>query len=635
MAELKKTLGMGTIIALTLTSLVGTGMFLGTSVGAAYSGNGVIIAWALLLALSLYVSACFGELIALFPSAGGVYEFSKQAYGRFISFIVGWVSWLMATIATPVLIIAALGYLLPPEVGVIPRMAIAIAVIIVLNIVAFMGVDTSAAVLMVFAVETVLLFLSIIIPGFLKIDYANFTPFMSGSWPMLFVALFFMLESLMGWEAASFLAEETKDAERVIPKALMITTIVTGLFGLLIAVVSLGVIPWHLLVNSSAPVTDVARVVLGATGARIIAMGVVLALLGSVMGVVTSTPRLLLAMARDKVFISQLAAIHPKRRTPHNAIIFQAVVSILIIIIGFGQYKVLLAMFTPLALIMYISVLLAVPIMRRRMPDAKRSFKVIFGNIGPVLLSLLYLGVICVWLTTDPSAVTIFRIIISLVFFGVPIYLLMIFFYNPDAISGFSNRFAYLSLWLENILLPRHIRREIINLFKDLNEKSVLEYGSGVGTLTLQLAEAVGPLGRVYASDLSKKNIYLLKKRMDKRGLKQVTPIHDEHQVNRVHPSVLNVDAIFSVGFMSYMQDIKKILKEMHRILPESGRICFVEYVNFFKILPDKEWLSDEENLRKTFREAGFSVKVERKRGFLWNYMFIYGIKSEHDVPVI
>jgi len=635
MAELKKTLGMGTIIALTLTSLVGTGMFLGTSVGASYAGNGVILAWALLLALSLYVSACFGELIALFPSAGGVYEFSKQAYGRFVSFIIGWVSWLMATIATPVLIIAALEYLLPPEVGVIPRMAIAIAVIIVLNIIAFMGVDISAAVLMVFAVETVLLFLSIIIPGFLKIDYTNFTPLISGSWSMLFVALFFMLESLMGWEAASFLAEETKDAERVIPKALMITTFFAGLFGLLTAVVSLGVIPWQLLVNSTAPVTDVAKAVLGATGARIIAMGVVLALLGSVMGVVTSTPRLLLAMARDKVFISQLAAIHPTRRTPHNAIIFQTVVSILIIIIGFGQYKVLLAMFTPLALIMYISVLLAVPIMRRRMPDVKRNFKVIFGRIGPVLLSLLYLGVICVWLITEPGAVTLLRIILSLVFFGVPIYLLMIFFYNPDAISGFSNKFAYVSLWLENILLPRRIRHEIVNIFKDLDEKSVLEYGSGVGTLTLLLAEAVGPRGRVYASDLSKKNISLLKKRMDKRGINQVTTIHDEHQVNRVHPSVMGVDAIFSVGFMSYMQDIKKILREMHRILPESGRICFVEYVNFFKVLPDKEWLSDEDNLRKIFREAGFSVKVERKRGLLWNYMFVYGIKSENDVPVI
>lgn len=635
MAELKKTLGMGTIIALTLTSLVGTGMFLGTSAGASYAGNGVIIAWALLLALSLYVSACFGELIALFPSAGGVYEFSKQAYGRFISFIIGWVSWLMATIATPVLIIAALEYLLPPDVGIIVRMAIAIGVIIVLNVIAFLGVDTSAAVLMVFAIETVLLFISIIVPGFMKIDYANFTPFLTGSWSMLFVALFFMLESLMGWEAASFLAEETKDAERVIPKALMITTVIAGLFGLLTAVVSLGVIPWQVLVSSAAPVTDVARVVLGPTGAKIIAMGVVLALLGSVMGVVTSTPRLLLAMARDKVFISQLAAIHPKRRTPHNAIIFQAVISILIIIIGFGQYKILLAMFTPLALIMYISVLLAVPIMRRRMPDVKRSFRVVFGRIGPVLISLLYLCVIGFWLLTEPGAVTIFRIIMSLVFFGVPIYLLMIFFYNPDAISGFSNRFAYISLWFENILLPRRIRHEIMHLFSDLDEKSVLEYGAGVGTLTLHLAEAVGPLGKVYASDLSKKNISLLKKRIDKRGLKQVTAIHDEHQVNRVHPSVLGVDAIFSVGFMSYMQDIKKILKEMHRILPESGRICFVEYVNFFKILPDKEWLSDEENLRNIFREAGFSVKVERRRGFLWNYMFVYGIKSEQDVPVI
>ncbi|HHE36291.1 MAG TPA: hypothetical protein ENL16_00565 [Candidatus Woesearchaeota archaeon] len=86
---------------------------------------------------------------------------------------------------------------------------------------------------------------------------------------------------------------------------------------------------------------------------------------------------------------------------------------------------------------------------------------------------------------------------------------------------------------------------------------------------------------------------------------------------------------------MSYMQDFKKILREMNRILPDGGRICFVEYVNFFRILPDAEWVADTAKLKRIFREAGFSVRIEKKHGLFWNYLFVYGIKSDKDVPVV
>ena len=439
----------------------------------------------------------------------------------------------------------------------------------------------------------------------------------------------------MGWEEASFLAEETKNPEKIIPKALIVSTLIAGLLGIGTAFISLGIIPWVKLISSVTPITDVTTIIFGSAGSKLIGIGIVLALIGSAAGIVISAPRLLLAMARDKLFIPQLAAIHEKRRTPYKAIIFQSIVSILIIILGFGQYKTLLSMFIPLALIMYIAVLLSVIILRFKLHDVKRVFKVPFGKIGPALISLVYIGVIVVWLLKEPGALNLFRIILSLIFFAIPIYLILIFFYNPDAIVGFSNRFARLTLWTENILLPKHVRRQIVGLFKDLEEKAILEYGAGVGTLTLHLAEAVGPKGKVYATDLSKKNIKLLTERLLKERISHVTVIHDEHQVNRVHPSVQSVDIIFSVGMMSYMQDVKKILREMNHILPEGGRILFVEYVNFFKFLPDAEWISDIEKLRKVFRQAGFSVKIKKKHGLLWNYLFVYGIKSEKDVPII
>lgn len=635
MAELQKTLGMGTIIALTLTSLVGTGMFLATSIGAKYSGNGVVIAWFILTLIGVYVAACFGELIAMFPKSGGVYEFAKKTYGRFFSFIVGWVSWLVSTITISVLIIAALEFLPVQGFAGTIKLTIAVILIIMINFIAYMGVDVSGALLIFFALETVLLLLSLIIPGFLHINWAGFTPFLTKPFVWVFVSMFFMIESLMSWESASFLAEETKDAEKVIPKALVITTLISGLLGLLLSLVFVGVIPLTELANSSVPALNLAAKLFTSGQVKIISSGILLALIGSVAGTVISTPRLLQAMARDKLFIGQLAAIHEKKKTPYKAIIFQAIVSIIIVIIAYGAYDSLLSMLTPLALLMYITVLLAVTILRFKMRNVNRTFKVPFGKIGPVLVSLLYLGVVVLWLLQVPGALNLFRIIISLAVFGIPIYLLLTFFYDPDAIVNFSNYFAHFTLWFENVILPKRIRNNIMGLFKDLERKVVLEYGAGVGTLTMHLAEAVGPQGRIYATDLSNRNVHLLQKRLEKEGIKHVTVIHDEHQVNRVHPIIESADFIFSVGMMSYMQDARKILKQMNRILPDAGRICFVEYVNFFGILPDAEWLSNTERLKKIFREAGFSVQIEKKHGFLWNYLFIYGIKSEKDVPFI
>jgi amino acid transporter/phospholipid N-methyltransferase len=635
MAELKKSLGFFTIIALTITSMVGTGMFLGTSIGAGYAGNAVLIAWIILIILGIYVASCFGELVSLFPKAGGVYEFGKQSYGRFISFMIGWIAWLMQNIAITVLIIAALEFLLPAGFNSFARIGIAVGFILFFNLIAYFGVDASAAVLIFFAIESISLFIVIIVPGLSHINPANFTPFFFKPPIMIAVALFFMLEALMGWESASFLAEETKDAERIIPKALIITTIIAGLCGLGVAFISLGVIPWQVLAKSVAPISDISVAVLGAKYAFLINYGIVLALLGSVAGAIVSTPRLLLAMARDKLFIGQLAAIHEKRKTPYKAIVFQTAVSILLVFIAFGQYKVLLSLFTPIALIMYAFVLISVTILRYRLKDVKRAFKAPFGKIGPIIVSLLYISVIGIWLYIEPDAFKLFKIMLSLIFFGVPIYLLLVFFYNPDAIASFTNSFARLTLLMENILFPKRVRRHIISLFKDLEHKSVLEYGAGVGTLTLQLAKAVGPKGKIYATDISHRNINLLKKRLSKRGIDHVVVIHDEHHISRVHPSVKNVDFIFSVGTMSYMQDIKKILKEMNRLLPESGKICFVEYINFFRFLPDAEILSDIDKLKRTFREAGFSVKIEKKKSLLWNYLFVYGIKSEKDVPYV
>jgi ubiquinone/menaquinone biosynthesis C-methylase UbiE len=223
----------------------------------------------------------------------------------------------------------------------------------------------------------------------------------------------------------------------------------------------------------------------------------------------------------------------------------------------------------------------------------------------------------------------------SLIFVGIPIYLMLEIYYNPDAIIKLNDALAYLTLLTEKIILPKNVRKEILALLGDVKGKRVLEFGCSVGTLTMHLAESVNPSGRIYATDLSRRDLIITKKRLVKKGDTHVIVVHDEHQVNRVHPSIPHVDAIVSIGMMGYLQDVRKVLKEMRDLLPYGGKIVFVDYADFFGILPNVAWLSNDRVIEKMFRDSGFSVFVTRKRGLFWNYVYVYGIKFHENIPYV
>lgn len=640
--ELEKKASLFTVIALTVASMIGSGLFFGAGIAASYAGPASLIAWVLLGIVTVYVGMCFGELVAMFPKAGGVYEFTKQSYGRFPSFIIGWITWVTGNLAGAVLLIAGLDYivsvfpnLFPAEYATIMKLIMGIAILLFLNYITMRGVEASGALLGFFSAAAVAIVLAIIFRGVFEVNVSNFTPFFPYSPIFIFVAFFFIVETFFGWDGATYIAEETENPEKIIPKVLVWTCIGVTIAGFVMAFVMLGVINWQELILSATPAADVATVLFGSWGAPLVGIGVFLALTGATASIVVTSPRLLLALARDKLFIDVMADLHPRFQTPHKAIIFQTIVSILMLFIGFGQYTMMLSLEVPLALFLYIAVICCVPVLRYKLPEFPRAYKIKFGVVGPILVSLLYTSVIVVWIFEDPSAVSTFLIGLSIAGFAIPIYMLLTFYHNPDVIIPAINEISVLTYWMEDFLLPRDIRKHVLTLFEGYEGKNILEFGSGVGTMTMHLAELVKPGGNIYAVDLSKGNIKIIDKRTAKKGHMHVHTIHDEHQVNRVHPDVPKVDMIFSFGMLSYIQDLKKVLKELHIRLPEGGHVCFIEYANLYKVLPNVGWLAHPNNIREVFKENGFSVTVQIYKGLLWDYMVIYGMKSEEGVPYI
>lgn len=633
MAELKKTLSYPVVLLITVNSIMGTGIFFLPAVGAGIAGPASIISWLIMAVLSMGVSLIFAELVGMYPKAGGVYEYTKQAFGPFISFIVGWMTMIAGNVTIAMLIVGAVQYL-SPEMSNILKIIISIGFILVFNYMAYRGMQTSAVMLVTFGIITLTTLFALIVPGVISFSTANLDPFFVTEMSLIFLAIFFIAETFFGWETTTFLAEETKDAEHVMPKALWVGTLIIGIIVMLFVITSLSTIHYSEFGMSAAPLSDLAMVHYGEGVSTAIALLVYMSIIGSVAGWIVSAPRLLMSLAEDKLFIPHLADIHPEYNTPYKSILFQTVLTSILVIIGAGSYETLLHLLLPVVLLLYSMVIISFIVMRFTKKDQPRPFKVWFGvPMGFILIGFL-LSLIISWLILDPSAIHTLELVLGFGLIGVPVFFLLTFYYNPSAIIKFHESSAHLSLLLEGFILPKKIRKEIVLTLPELRGKKILDFGSGVGTLTKHLMKHVGTEGHIVATDMSKRNLRILENRLKKKQHMNFSILHDPRQLNRAHPELPFVDVVVSVGMISYIQDLKKVLEELNRLLPEGGSVCFVEFIDYFWLFPNAGWLKDEERLLEIFQESGFRVQLVKVKGFFWKYLMVYGQKTRHREEV-
>ena len=111
--ENKNLLGFWTIFLITVNSIVGTGIFFLPAVGMREAGLFSIISWIVMGLIAIYTGMIFGEVVGIYPKEGGVYEYAKQAFGNFPSFLLGWMSLIAANVTIAMLMVGAIKYVGP------------------------------------------------------------------------------------------------------------------------------------------------------------------------------------------------------------------------------------------------------------------------------------------------------------------------------------------------------------------------------------------------------------------------------------------------------------------------------------------------------------------------------------------
>jgi APA family basic amino acid/polyamine antiporter len=219
-----------------------------------------------------------------------------------------------------------------------------------------------------------------------------------------------------GWHMVTYAAEETRDAERTIPRALMLGTAVVVVTYLALNSAYLLVLPFDRVLASTHIAYDATLATAGAGAASAISILVIVSSFGAMSGIVLAGPRVYYAMAEDGLLFKWMGALHPRHRTPYVAIAMQAVWSSLLVLTG--TYGVIVSRVIYTEWIFFAALALGTMALRRQQRGAA-TFRAWGFPVAPLLFALVCLAIVLNQIATDPreSATGL-----ALVAAGLPVY---------------------------------------------------------------------------------------------------------------------------------------------------------------------------------------------------------------------
>ncbi len=424
MAELKRSMGLGHATAMVVGTIIGASIFVQPSeiTRQVPSVTGVFLVWAVSGLLTFFGALACAELTSAFPRTGGVYIFLKETYSPAVGFLWGWAmfwsmhSGIIAAIA--VVFARYVGYFVPlDDTGI---RLVAIGGILVLSGVNYVGVkhgSTLQALLTLGKVIAIAAILLLVLA--LGSSGAAATGAAAGreiSVRQFALAVAAGLFAFGGWHMVTYTAEETRNARRTIPVALMIGTLTVTACYIALNAAYFYALPLEHVISSMRVAADAAEAVIGPRAGSAISALVIFSTFGAVNGIILAGPRVYFAMARDGLLFRWIAAVHPRFQTPHRAIVLQAIWAS--VLVATGTYRALFTRVIYTEWIFFGLMVLGLFLLRRR-PDYTPSYRAWGYPVLPAIFILVSFFIVANQIVSDPreSAVGL-----GLVALGWPVY---------------------------------------------------------------------------------------------------------------------------------------------------------------------------------------------------------------------
>ena len=383
------------IVALSINGVVGSGVYLVLPVStAALLGPSSV--WAIPaggLAVLLIV-LCFAEAASRFDRPGGAYLYTRAAFGDFVGFEVGWMTWLARVAAIAALAVffsRVLAYFWPAAergAGLALTVVLPLALFTLINVA---GVKAGARTTVVLTIGKLLPLLLLVAVGLLALPWGRVFPVPLPDAKQFGPAALLVLYAYSGFETVSGPAGEYKDPQRNLPFALITQLLVVTVVYSLVQLVAIAFVPD--LGHAETPLSDAGRALLGPAGGALLTLGAAISVLGTNNGMLLSGPRFLYAMAEGGALPPVFGRIHPRYRTPYVAILATAGLALGLIAVdavthsiwpgAFGVAEELALISIVARLVSYLGTCLAVPVLRRRPPETSRTIVLPGGLLIP------------------------------------------------------------------------------------------------------------------------------------------------------------------------------------------------------------------------------------------------------------
>jgi len=393
-------LGVGFGLAVTIGNAVGAGILRTPGEVAAHLQSiwPFVLVWIFGAAYAFLGANALAELGTLVPRSGGQYVFVRRGLGDYAGFVVGWSDWISTCGTTAAVAIALGGY----TVGLFPEVrrgeVVALAVVAVFTIIQWFGVRAGSALQNVTSVAKALALLFFIAACFWlgtrsPIDSTALTLDRETS---LFFAFIIALQSVIytydGWSAVIYFSEEVKDGGKSIPRAMISGVATIAIIYILINVAFLRVVSLPSIAGSDLAAGVVFERLFGTGGANVLRGVGVLILLSAVSSNVLMAPRVLYAMAKDRLFWRAAGDVN-RGGTPDVALLISSLLAAAFI--ATGTFEAVIAKLAFFFVANYTLSFITLFVLRRRDPNAERPYRAWghpFTTILAIAASIAFLG---------------------------------------------------------------------------------------------------------------------------------------------------------------------------------------------------------------------------------------------------
>jgi basic amino acid/polyamine antiporter, APA family len=427
--------------AIVVGTIIGSGIFLVPSemMQAVGSSGLVYLAWIVGGLLSFFGALTYAELGAMKPQAGGEYVYVRDGYGPLGGFLYGWTYFLIAKPASIATIVTGfvrilgtfgpLSFLTKPlttaPITIKYGHLVAVGAIAAIAFLNYIGVKKAGEFQLFFTSLKVAMIAVIIFGGFLysKGSWANLhTDFAgaAGGFAGFMTALIAALWAYDGWNMVTNVSSEIRDPQKSLPISLILGVAIVAILYMGVNAAVQFVIPADAIAASPRPASLAMAVAWGPLGAGLVSAGMALSMLVTLNGSSMTGARIPFALSRDGYFFHFLAKVHPRFRTPSNALIVQAILGSLLVVLG-GNFQQLFSLALYPEWVFYMLATASVFIFRRTEPDAPRPYRT-WGY--PVVPALFILASSVVLYFTFREKVVNSLVATAVILAGIPVFLM-------------------------------------------------------------------------------------------------------------------------------------------------------------------------------------------------------------------